>query len=75
MKPEGKHILLVEDNPADVRLMVEILADASAGKVELQHVDRISAALKRLGERISPCIMPSESETKPFFYRECKDTL
>jgi two-component system cell cycle response regulator len=44
-------ILLVEDNPADARLMVEILTDARAGEVGLQHVDRISAALKRLSEQ------------------------
>jgi CheY-like chemotaxis protein len=37
MNPEHKCILLVEDNPADVRLMVELLADTGAGEVELQH--------------------------------------
>jgi len=41
-------ILLVEDNPADARLIVELLADAGAGGYGLQHVERISAALKRL---------------------------
>jgi diguanylate cyclase (GGDEF)-like protein len=51
MDSEYKRILLVEDNPADARLMDEILAEASGGKVELQHVDRISAALKRLCEQ------------------------
>jgi two-component system, cell cycle response regulator len=51
MKSQGKRILLVEDNSADARLMVELLADAGAGEGELQHVDRISAALKRLSEQ------------------------
>jgi two-component system cell cycle response regulator len=51
MKPDSKRVLLIEDNPADARLIVEILTDASAGKVESQHVDRISAALKCLGEQ------------------------
>jgi two-component system cell cycle response regulator len=51
MDSEYKRILLVEDNPADARLMDEILTEASGGKVELQHVDRISAALKRLCEQ------------------------
>jgi diguanylate cyclase (GGDEF)-like protein len=51
MNPEPKRILLVEDNPADARLMVEYLTDAGAGAVELQHADRISAALKSLNEQ------------------------
>ena len=49
--PEHKRILLVEDNPGDARLMVEILADAGADQDELEHVDRISAAIKRLSEQ------------------------
>jgi diguanylate cyclase (GGDEF)-like protein len=40
--------LLVEDNPADARLMVELLFDANARGVELHHVDRVSAALMNL---------------------------
>jgi two-component system cell cycle response regulator len=51
MNPEIISILLVEDNPADARLMVELLTSTGAGKVELQSVDRISAALKRLSEQ------------------------
>ncbi len=51
MDPEHKRILLVEDNSADARLMVELLTDAGAGEGELQHVDRISAALNRLSEQ------------------------
>ncbi len=49
MNSECQHILLVEDNPADARLMVEHLTEA--GEVEVQHVDRISAALKCLSEQ------------------------
>jgi len=51
MKPKAHRILLVEDNPADVRLIVEILTEGGAGQGELQHVGRISTALKRLGEQ------------------------
>jgi two-component system cell cycle response regulator len=51
MKPDSKRVLLIEDNPADARLIVELLTDASAGGVELQHVDRISVALKLLSEQ------------------------
>ena len=36
MNSQGKHILLVEDNSADARLMVELLADTGAGAGELQ---------------------------------------
>ena len=57
MKPDSKRVLLIEDNPADARLIVEILTDASAGKVELQHVDRISTALKRLAEQTFDVIL------------------
>jgi two-component system sensor histidine kinase UhpB len=43
-------ILLIEDNPGDVRLLREHLAEAGAGRFELTHVDRLSAGLERLVE-------------------------
>ena len=43
--------LLVEDNSADARLMVELLADSGARGVQLHHVDRVSAALMNLGNQ------------------------
>jgi diguanylate cyclase (GGDEF)-like protein len=46
-----KRILLVEDNPADARLMAEYLKDSGDGRVELQHVDNLHTALKRLSEQ------------------------
>jgi diguanylate cyclase (GGDEF)-like protein len=57
MEPELIRILLVEDNPADARLMAEYLADAGAARVDLQHADRISTALKILNEQAFDVIL------------------
>ncbi|HWF61176.1 MAG TPA: PAS domain S-box protein [Nitrospira sp.] len=43
-------ILLIEDNPGDVRLLRERLAEGDTGRFELTHVDRLSAGLERLVE-------------------------
>jgi two-component system cell cycle sensor histidine kinase/response regulator CckA len=48
MNLEGIRILLVEDNPAEVRLLSELLTDTPAGRVKIEHVDRLSKALERL---------------------------
>lgn len=45
------HILLVEDNPGDARLVLEMLAEARTGNFALTHVDLFAEALKRLGEQ------------------------
>jgi signal transduction histidine kinase len=42
-------VLLIEDNPADARLMRETLAELKAPPFSLSWVDRLSAALERLG--------------------------
>jgi diguanylate cyclase (GGDEF)-like protein len=44
-------ILLVEDNPADARLMAEYLKHSGGGNTDLQHVDNLCAALTRLREQ------------------------
>jgi diguanylate cyclase (GGDEF)-like protein len=44
-------VLLVEDNPGDARLMTETLDQVGTGKLQLQHVDRISTALRCLVEK------------------------
>ncbi|HKW85475.1 MAG TPA: EAL domain-containing protein, partial [Nitrospiraceae bacterium] len=41
-------ILLVENNPADAHLTREMLAEQSADRFDLVHVDRLSEALRRL---------------------------
>jgi PAS domain S-box-containing protein len=43
-------VLLVEDNPGDARLIVELLRDVQADEFDLEHVDRLAPALERLGQ-------------------------
>ncbi|HLH73807.1 MAG TPA: PAS domain S-box protein, partial [Chloroflexota bacterium] len=42
------HALLVEDNPADARLLREVVAEGGTGRLRLSHEDRLSKALSRL---------------------------
>src|ERR1700676_5539197 len=48
MNLEGIHVLLVEDNPGDARLFVELVRDTGAGRLKLEHVTHLSTALDRL---------------------------
>ena len=41
-------LLLIEDNPADARLIREMLAESSAETPEFSHAPRLSSALQRL---------------------------
>jgi signal transduction histidine kinase len=44
------HVLLIEDNPADVRLVQEALRDAQPCQVVLERVPDLTAAKRRLAE-------------------------
>lgn len=48
MNSETIHVLLVEDNPADVRLVRERLAEAADGLFRLECADRLAAGAARL---------------------------
>lgn len=41
-------VLAIEDNPGDLGLVKEMLDDAKMGKYQLQHVNRLSSAIKML---------------------------
>ena len=51
MNLEGIRVLLVEDNPGDVRLFLELLRETGAGHVKVDHVDRLATALARLSNQ------------------------
>ena len=51
MPTEPIEVLLVEDNPADARLLVESLRDARTGAFHVTHVSRLAAAVEALGRR------------------------
>ncbi len=44
-------LLLVEDNPGDARLLLEMFAEQGSGNTDLMHVESMSAAEKHLAER------------------------
>ncbi len=48
MSAEAVHILLIEDNPGDARLVREMLAEAPTLHAELTHLNRLSLALEHL---------------------------
>ena len=45
------HLLLIEDNPGDARLLRALLQETGSSQFELVHAERFSEALTRLSER------------------------
>jgi signal transduction histidine kinase/DNA-binding NarL/FixJ family response regulator len=45
------HVLLIEDNPGDARLLRALLQETASSQFELVHAERFSDALNRLSER------------------------
>src|ERR1700728_2751884 len=52
-----KAILLIEDNPGDVRLLREMLSEQGTNDIKLTHVDCMSAAEKHLSEHAIDIIL------------------
>ena len=44
------HVLLVEDNPGDARLVQELLSEATGAQFELSHVERSPTRASELME-------------------------
>jgi len=56
MSEDRVRILLVEDNPADARLLKEMLGDAGAA-FDLTNAERLTEALRRLNGEAFDCIL------------------
>ena len=48
MYPEKITILIIEDNPADARLVKEALAETDGQYFDLKYADRLSGGLKKI---------------------------
>ncbi|MBI4000997.1 MAG: response regulator, partial [Nitrospira defluvii] len=44
------HILLIEDNPGDARILRELLAETDPGRFKLTHVDRLAKGITSVQE-------------------------
>jgi DNA-binding NarL/FixJ family response regulator len=53
----GKSVLLIEDNPGDVRLIREMLADDPAQPFTLTHADRLSAGIEKLSHKPADLVL------------------
>jgi diguanylate cyclase (GGDEF)-like protein len=50
MDEKSIKVLLIEDSPGDAGLIKEMLKDTDAARFELEHVDKLSTGLERLGK-------------------------
>ena len=50
-------ILLVEDNPADARLVREMLNGGSSSGFDVKHVERLAEARQELMEGDAKCVL------------------
>lgn len=57
MQLELISVLLVEDNPADARLIREVVRDVEGSHITLTHVETLSAALARLDSQSFDVVM------------------
>ena len=57
MRSDRISALLVEDNPADARLLREAVREAEATHINLTHVDTLEKALVRIGEQHFDVVM------------------
>jgi two-component system cell cycle response regulator len=53
MASDRIRVLLVEDNPGDARLVIEMLKDAQASEFDIEHVTTARAAVDRLADDTS----------------------
>ena len=51
------HILLIEDNPGDARILRELLAEGQADRFTLTHVDRLESGIRCLNQRAVDVIL------------------
>ena len=54
---ERQRVLLIEDNPGDVRLIREMLSEAEEGLFELECVGRLSQGLEYLSSRSAGVVL------------------
>ncbi|MBI4057109.1 MAG: response regulator [Elusimicrobia bacterium] len=59
MNPGKKqlHVLLVEDNPGDARLIQELLRESNSTEFEITHAMRLSEAIKEISKRAANIIL------------------
>ena len=57
MTPEPLPLLLIEDNPADLRLLTELLKEAAPGRFEVHSARRLAEGLDELRARPYPIVL------------------